>query len=164
VIAVTSYTTSAGDERFRVRYREGEGRAVNPTSRTFATFAQADTFRKELDALGWKEATERDDSRRNSTGVVTLDEYAADYFDTLANVTDGTRISYRRIYDRVWSKPLGHMRLDDIDRMSIQRVIVSMTSAGKSAKTVKNAYGVVASISTHNIDQIAATPHRTEMA
>lgn len=146
MIAVKSYTTSAGDERFRIRYREGEGRGVNPTSRTFATFSQADTFRKELDALGWREATERDDARRNSTGVVTLDEYAEEYFDTLSNVTAGTRVSYRRIYDRVWSVPLGHLRLDAIERMSIQRVIVSMTDAAKSPKTIKNAYGVLASI------------------
>ncbi|KAA1376375.1 hypothetical protein [Aeromicrobium fastidiosum] len=130
MIAVKSNTTSAGCERFRVRYREGEGRAVNPTSRTFATCTQADTFRKELDALGWKEATERDDNRRNSTGVVTLEEYANDYFDTLANVTAGTKISCRRIYERAWSRPLAHQRLDDIERMSIQRVIVSLGDLG----------------------------------
>lgn len=156
--AIATYKTSGGDERHRVRYREGKGRDVNPTSRTFATHAQAETFCKELEALGWQEACERDDARRNSTGVATLESYAGEYFDTLANVTAGTRVSYRRIFERTWAKPLGHMALDQIDRMSIQRVIVSLTEAGKSAKTIKNAYGVLASILNYAvIDRLIPT-------
>lgn len=144
--SVSEYTTSQGAVRYRVKYREGTGRNAPTTTSTFDTMAQGTRFAKELDALGWREAVERAESRGKGKGKLTVDEYADRHISTLVGVTPGTRITYDRIYKRVWSPAIGHMLMEDVDRHDIGAAITALSDSGKSDKTVANAYGLIATV------------------
>lgn len=146
VRAVERYKTAVGEERYRVRFRKGQGKTARASSLTFTEQRAAERFAKELDVLGWEEAVRRQAEKHYGTGNQLLDEYARGHFDSQANITDGTRVSYHRIYSRVWSKPFGHLTLDQITRQKISAVLLEMSRDGKSDKTVANAYGILAGL------------------
>lgn len=144
--AVTPYTTKQGIDRYRVKFRTGNTRKAPTTTLTFDTRAQGERFAKELDVLGWREALERAESRGKGQGKLTVDEYAGRHIDTLVGITAGTRVSYERIYARVWAPAIGHMLMEDVDRHDIMAAVRQLSDDGKADKTVANAYGLMATI------------------
>lgn len=132
-----------GEVYYRVRYRrDGKQRALSfygPTAKADAT-----EFAGLLDTLGADRAVAWWNAHLDGEPVgTTLDAWFARHVETMTGVTEGTRLTYRRTYDRVWSPELGSMPLDAITREHIAR-IVNALSATKSDKTVKNAYGIIA--------------------
>lgn len=142
----TEYATKDGRKRYRVKFREGNTRKSKTTTLTFATRAQADRFAKELEVLGWREAVERAEGRAGKADRVTVDEFATRYLDTLTGITEGTRTTYRRIYSRTWAPAIGSTPIEDVSRVDIMGAVTRLSRAGKSDKTVKNEYNVIASI------------------
>lgn len=157
--AVEERQTAKGP-RFYVRFREGKSAKAKPTSITFTSRKKAETFAHELDILGWAEAVKRVEAREARRGLPTLDEYAHDHIASLSNVTEGTRISYERIYERVWSPEFGHEILADITRPQISRAVLKLSESGRSDKTVANAHGVLAAIMNYAVldGHIPASP------
>lgn len=136
-------STKTGETYYRVRYRrDGQQKAL-----TFwgdDAKDQADEFVGLVATLGvdravayWNANLERQQT------VITLDEWWPRYLAALTKATDGTRITYDRIYRRVWQEPLGAMPLDTIGR-EVVALVVNELSAVKADKTVRNAYGVLA--------------------
>lgn len=133
-----------GQVYYRVRYRrDGKQRSLTcygPTAER-----DASEFARMLDALGADRAqawwnAQLDADRPSSP---TLDEWFTRHLAAMTGITEGTRLTYRRTYDRVWSPTLGQARIDTLTREDIARVVNSL-SATKSDKTVKNAYGIIA--------------------
>lgn len=161
----TTYTTERGTQRFRVKFRQGKGRNASKaktTSLTFDTANQAQRFCNELEVLGWKEAMDRAMGRAQGEGKITVDEYAKRHIETQVGITEGTRISYERIYRRVWQPAIGHMLVEDVDRHDIMAVVAKMSADGKADKTVANAYGFIATVFKSAIvdDVIPVSPCR----
>lgn len=132
-----------GETYYRVRYRRrGQQKALTFWGSTAE--ADADEFIKLLDTLGadravayWNANLERTET------AITLDEWWPRYLAAVTKATVGTKITYQRVYERVWQKPLGGMPLDMIGREDVA-LVVNELSLTKSDKTVRNAYGVLA--------------------
>lgn len=135
--------TQAGETYYRVRYRrDGKQRSLTcygPTARE-----DAEEFARLLDLWGADRAWAHWNAHLEpGPHALTLDAWFDRHLAAMTNVTEGTRLTYRRTYDRVWSKPLGSLPLDAVTREHIAHVINEL-AATKSDKTVKNAYGVLA--------------------
>ncbi len=135
-----------GEPYYRVRYRrDGKQRAL--TFRGPTGYADAIEFSRLIDTLGadravawWNANLERPDT------TPTLDDWFARYLDSTTGITPGTRTTYARTYARVWSGPLGAKPLDSITRADIAHVVNDLSERqGKADKTVRNAYGLIAS-------------------
>jgi integrase len=137
-----------GEVYFRVRYRkDGRERAHTFYGDTEALArADADDFIGLLASLGAERAVkwwnDHLDDEPGNRGL-TLDQWWARYLAATTGITDGTRITYDRTYQRVWAGPLGGTPLTAITREDIAAV-VNQLSAAKSDKTVRNAYGILA--------------------
>jgi len=135
-----------GSTAWIVRYRR-EGRQRTLTARGPDAKAQADEFARLLDLLGADRAVMWWNAQADEglpVGGLTLDGWFPRYLASLTGLTDGTRLTYDRVYHRVWSKPLGHMPLASITREDVARVVNEL-SARRSDKTVRNAFGVLSS-------------------
>lgn len=135
-----------GEVYYRVRYRrEGKQRALSFFGPTALT--DANEFTQLLTTLGveravawWNAHLERTES------TMILDAWWDEYVETLTGITPGTRITYERTYRRVWAPSLGGKPLDAITRGDIARVVNDLSERQeKSDKTVRNAYGIIAS-------------------
>jgi integrase len=113
------------------------------TSATFATRPEAERFVRDCDDRGITWALGEYRRAKDDEDEMTLDEWSERHFDSIPNVTPGTLITYRRIYARTWSGPLGHYRLSQLNREVISRAVQNVPG---SDKTVRNAWGVLASM------------------
>lgn len=135
--------SSTGETYYRVRYRRnGQQKALTFWGPTASDDARE--FVKLIDTLGvdravayWNANLERQQT------VITLDEWWPRYLAAITKATAGTKLTYDRVYRRVWQAPLGGMPLDTITREHVA-IVVNLLSESKSDKTVSNAYGVLA--------------------
>ena len=156
-------TRSNGEPYYRVRYRrDGQQHALpfyGPTAQ-----ADAEEFAKLLDALGADRAVKwwNDHLDEQDTNALTLDAWWPQYLASLTGITEGTRLTYERTYRRVWAEPLGSKPLAAITRADVAQVVNDL-SARKSDKTVRNAFGVLASCFKVAVADglIPATPARS---
>lgn len=153
-------TTAGGETYYRVRFRmKGMQKAASFYGPTGADDARE--FVRLLDALGAERAVAWWNANLDAEhqGGMTLDEWWDRYFGALTGLTDGTRTTYDRIYRRVWRPALGSLPLTAITREDIARVI-NQLSATRSDKTVKNAYGIIATCFKVAVadGHLAATP------
>lgn len=135
-----------GETYYRVRYRrDGRQKALT----FYGPTAQADAveFAGLLHTLGAERAVawwNQNLDRSAEDAGISLDEWWARYVKSLTGLTDGTRLTYERVYDRVWRTPLGPMPLASIARPDIAAVVNELSTT-KADKTVRNAYGVISS-------------------
>lgn len=165
-------TTAGGEVYYRVRYRRSGAQHALPF---YGPTAEADAteFATLLDTLGPDRAVAWWNSQldRTETGPTT-DAWFTRYLDASTGITEGTRITYRRTYDRVWSPAIGAKPVAAVAREDIAHVINDLSERQqKSDKTVRNAYGVIASaLKVAVADQVIPTtpcakirlPRRTE--
>lgn len=134
-----------GTTRYFVRLRDPR-RGGKQTSEVFATKPEAEQFCNTVDVLGPARALDELDREAEEAAELRLDEWAARHFKSLTGVTDGTRVSYERIYARTWAKSLGPRRLSSITG---EDVGVALNALPGSDKTIRNAWGVLAGIMKH---------------
>lgn len=139
---VNTRKNADGSRSYYVRLRDPR-RQNKQTSATFYTKPEAEKFCRVVDVLGPARALDDLDRDLDVANEPTLDDWAARHFAALTGITDGTRVSYQRIYARTWQPPLGAMRLSTITREDVGAAVNHLTS---SDKTVRNAWGVLAGI------------------
>ena len=148
------YDYKDGRTTWRVRFRmAGRGSAIR--SRTFASYRDALQFCKEVDAIGPAAALARHDrADAESAGYVpTVRDWLAVHVDSLTGVTPRTRADYRKLAERTFLPLVGNLRLDEVDRITVARLINQLeqqrTARGNgtlSAKTIANAHGLFSSM------------------
>lgn len=119
------YARKNGPPTWRVRFRLSDGRN---TSETFTTRDEADAFCQDITDLGADEAVRLRTERETSSGNLTLDEVAEQFFEWKAKRTrsDRTVADYRRDY-RLWIKPaFGRRRANSISDSEIQQWVDRM--------------------------------------
>jgi integrase len=128
---------------WRVRYRRlGKERSLT----LYGPDAEknADEFAGMVASIGAERAVEWWNSQlHTTTDTLTLDDFAKTYIETLTGITDGTRITYERLYKRAWSPALGKTPIGLIGRDAIARQVNAL-SKDYSDKTVRNQHGLLA--------------------
>jgi integrase len=127
-----------GGTRFVVRVRDPERGKYS--SATFATRPEAERFVRDVDDRGVSWALAEYRRAKDAEDEPTLDDWAEIHFSALTDPSRSTIARYRRIYKHVWSPPLGHMRLSQIERVHVAQALNAVTG---SDKTVANAWGVL---------------------
>lgn len=143
------HKSADGSTTWTIRFRYGTSTKTGKpgqTSETFKTVREAQRFATLLDALGPRGALDQLYTEDQQAEVPTLDAYADQHIKALTAITDGTRVSYNRIYKRTWAGPLGYLPLHRITRQQIAEVINALAADGKSDKTIANAHGLLAGI------------------
>lgn len=143
----TSYTTAAGEMRWKVRYRRGSTPKAPQTSQTFDGQPEALKFCIDLDAYGWSRAEELLYARLDvaSSSTLTLDEWVESYIQTRSKATEGTKAKYRSNWARYFGKQIGRLPLDQVGPDDVARVMIDMSiRQGLMDKTVANHHGLLA--------------------
>lgn len=142
MITPEAYTTSRGEARWKVRYREGR----TARSKTFTDARGAQQFARLIDTLGPAGAVEVLAERNGAAadGVPTLTAWADHYIEHLTGVTEGTRSRYRLIVRQLG--PMAHLPLDAITPDSIKRWVNRMTAEGLAGKTMANRHGFLSGL------------------
>lgn len=133
--------------RYKVRYRleRGEGKKPKQTSETFATKREAEQFATWLDAVGVQGALDLLYEGEQDKTVPTMDELAADHFKHLSGVTDGTRLSYYRLWQRTWSPLIGSKRAHHISKDDLSLAINAL-GRRYAKKSLENQRGMLAGV------------------
>lgn len=139
------YVAADGTVTWRVRFRNGIGRAAPSTSETFDDLKSAQTFARELDLLGPAVALKRLHEKEGRSDVPTLDEVAHDYIDLRTGVQDGTREEYVRLWDRTWGALIGELPADSVTHDDIAKAVNVLTRT-YSVKSVHNQRGLLAGV------------------
>ncbi|MDR1033314.1 MAG: site-specific integrase, partial [Bifidobacteriaceae bacterium] len=130
---------------FRVRvYRDEQH-----TSRTFKTLAEAEHFNQQINRIGVDAAIaalykERYQAERNRARKrISLRNYMLTYAELRNNVNAEYREFLRRVANSLGK--IGDVRISDIEREDVQRIIQHFIDAGNAPKTVRNKYMAIAS-------------------
>lgn len=135
---VQTRKTSAGRTRYFVRFR-ADG---HQTSLPFDTRAAAETFAADVSNRGGQWAFDNYMREEADEAEMTLDQWAARYFDSLT-ISPGSLDNYRRIWRLRWKPHLGDMKLSRITREDIVAAVKVQKGAPKS---IADGWGVLASM------------------
>jgi hypothetical protein len=133
---ISSYNTAQG-KRYRVRYRAPDHRSTQ--KRGFKTKRDAEQFAATVEV-----AKLRGEYIALSLGRVTVGELAADW---LARKRQTTAPSHNRMLESAWRVHISprweKVAVADVDLLSIEAWIGSMSAKGARATTVLRAHGAV---------------------
>jgi integrase len=142
---VTPYHCADGSTTYRVRIRVG-GRH---TTETFDSPAAAQVFalRCADPAIGPERAVAmraRED-RVSDQYVPTLREMLPIHLAELSGVEPRTLRDYQAVADRTWLKPLGSLRVDELERADVA-TWVNKAAGTMAPKSVKNAHSILSAV------------------
>ena len=140
--------------RWKVRYRYGLNKAGTGTrqcSEMFPTKRQADQFCAWLEALGPQGAIDQLYESEQQATVPTLDALAADHIALLTGIEAGTRKTYERMWERVWSPRIGHLPANRITTDDIRRAVNQLGDT-YSHKSLQNQRGLLSGVLTRAVD------------
>jgi integrase len=134
--------------RWKVRFRLNK----QETSETFDSERAARRFAKVLDAVGPQAAIDELYEGIRGDGTPTLSQVAGDHIEHLTSVTDGTRLKYTRIWDKVWAPLIGGLRADKVTKDAISRAVITL-SGTYSAKSMKNQRGLLFGVLNRAVEE-----------
>lgn len=127
--------------RYKVRFRlHGK-----QTSETFERKKDADQFATWLDAVGAQGALDLLWQGEQDAAVPSLDELAEDHISLLTGVTDGTKLTYRRLWQRTWGPLLGKVPAHRVTEDDVRRA-VGVLERRYSRKSLENQRGLLAAV------------------
>lgn len=141
-----------GKPTYKVRFRLGSGRTAKQTSETFDSRREAERFAGWLDALGAQGALDRLYESTQDKTIPTMDELAADHIRLLPNVTEGTRLSYERLWERTWGRHIGGTRAHRLDPDDIAEALLKL-APDYSRKSLENQRGLLAAVMQRAVDK-----------
>jgi integrase len=134
--------------RFKVRYRY----AGRESSQTFADGKQAARFSYLVDVLGGPQAAlDQLHEERTIHETPTLDDIAADHIRLLTSVTEGTRLTYERLWARTWGPLIGRLPANLVTRDKLAEATNTL-SRSYSAKSLKNQRGLLAAVCARAVE------------
>ena len=141
--------------RYKVRFR---GPGISPktgkmvqASETFDTRRDALEFCGWLDALGPQGAIDQLYAAEQQAAVPTLDAIAADHIALLTGIESGTRKTYERLWDRIWSPRLGHLPANRVTADDIRRAVNALGDT-YSHKSLQNQRGLLSGVLGRAVD------------
>lgn len=141
--------------RYKVRFRYGvSAKTGRPkqASETFDSKRGAEQFSAWLDALGPQGALNMLYEDEQDKAVPILDDLAADHIRHLPNVTDGTRLSYERLWGRTWGPRIGDIRAHRLTKDQINLALIDLAPS-YSHKSLENQRGLLAAVLDRAVDQ-----------
>lgn len=141
---------------YKVRFRYGvsvDTGKPKQTSETFLTKREAVQFATWLDDLGAQDALDllHSTEELRTADVPTVDAIAADHIALLTGIEPGTRKTYERLWDRVWSPRLGHLPANRVTGDHIKRAVNQLGDA-YSHKSLQNQRGLLSGVLARAVD------------
>lgn len=133
---------------YKVRFRHGVSKKTGKplqTSETFDTRREAERFAALLAAVGPQDALDKLAEDAQRAAVPTLDQIAADHIENLTGIEEGTRTTYRRLWERVWSPRLGYIAADQLTRDDVARAVNDL-GRSYSHKSLENQRGLLSGV------------------
>lgn len=127
--------------RYKVRYRH----AGKQTSQTFDRHAEAKRFAGLMEHLDPQRALDQLYDERQQEAVPSLDVVSADHIRLLTDVTDGTRLTYTRLWDRTWGPLIGSLPANRVTEDDVAEATNSLARS-YSGKSLKNQRGLLAAV------------------
>jgi integrase len=131
---------------YRVRvYRNGK-----PSVKTFKTHEEAEHFNQQVDKIGADDAIanlhiERAQTEKNKNKrQITLRNCIIQHANSLTGVNDEYRNFMLLVARQLGA--IGDLRIHDIMKEDVARIVVDFEKSGNSSKTIKNKFTVVASV------------------
>lgn len=137
-----------GTVTYKIPYRTASGRT---TSETFATKKEAEHFSRLLKALGPQGAIDKLYDGEQVDDTPSLDMIAADHIALLTGIEPGTRVTYERMWERVWSPRVGHLPANRITPDGIKRA-VNQLELTYSHKSMQNQRGLLSGVLSRAVD------------
>lgn len=159
-------TNSDGTTSWRVRYRI----AGKQLGETFYSPGKATDFCEWIRLFGAAKAVEM---LHNETAITTaaptvptLNEWTERYIDALL-ASGSTKADYRSMYRNSFGKHIGHLRLDVLDRETIQKTIAKLQKTGGrknegySDKSIANQHGLLSAMLSMAVEDEIIRKHPT---
>lgn len=128
--------------RYKVRYRYGG----KQSSQTFDRRKDAARFAALLDAFGdAQEALDQIYEESQLRKIPCLSDVAEDHIRLLTSATEGTQLSYRRLWGRTWGPLLGDLPANRVNRDRISAATIQLARS-YSHKSLKNQRGLLAAV------------------
>ena len=153
--APTRHVAKDGTVTYKVRFRHGRNKAgtgPRQTSETFGTKRDAEQFARWLHALGPQGALDQLYEAEQQATVPTLDEVAADHIAHLTGIEDGTRTTYTRMWQRVWSPLLGYIPANRLVADDVRRAVNSLAGT-YSHKSLLNQRGLLSAVVQRAVEE-----------
>lgn len=155
MIRPSKHVATDGTTTYKVRFRHGHNDAGKPKQRseTFATKKAADAFSVWIDRLGVAGALEHlyDIEAAQVDTTPTLDAIAADHIALLTGIEPGTRATYERMWERIWSPRVGHLAANRITADDIRRAVNQLGDT-YSHKSMQNQRGLLSGVLSRAVD------------
>jgi len=147
---VHEYVAKDGTVSYRIRFRLNN----KQSSETFDTKRQAEQFAKWLDALGPQGALDKLYAGEQKAHVPTLNTVAEDHITHLTGIESGTRLNYRRLWNRTWAPLIGDLPADDtnITRDAVAAA-TNQLATHYAHKSLKNQRGLLSAVIARAVEQ-----------
>lgn len=155
MIRPSKHVAADGTVTHKVRFRHGVSpKTGKPMQRseTFPTKKEAEQFAVWLHALGPQGALDQlYDTEAQAEDVPSLDTIAADHIALLTGIEPGTRKTYERMWERVWSPRVGHLAANRIVPDDIRRAVNELGDT-YSHKSMQNQRGLLSGVLSRAVD------------
>ena len=149
MITPRKHVAKDGTVTYKIPYRRRNG---TTTSETFGTKKEAEHFSRLLKALGPQGAIdELFATETQADDVPTLDAIAADHIALLTGIEPGTRATYERMWERIWSPRVGHLAANRITADDIRRAVNQLGDT-YSYKSMQNQRGLLSGVLGRAVD------------
>lgn len=145
---------------YRVRFRHGPSKKdptkKRMTSETFPGNAagkkKAQDFADRLAATSPQEALDWLYDSEAVDDVPSLNQLAADHFEHLTGIEDGTRLTYERLWKRTWGALIGDIPANRVAPDDIRKA-VNKLGESYSSKSLENQRGLLAGVLTRAVEK-----------
>jgi integrase len=155
---ITTRTTSAGDKRYRVEYRQGGREAPTRYGGSFRTKREA-TIRQNW-IVAELAALRVPDLRLAGESVATIRQLAKRWQASRVDVSEGTAQTYRVALGRILPQ-LGDKSVDRLDAQTVADLVAELHAAGLKKQTIRKTVSVLAMLLDHG--RVSPNPARDRL-
>lgn len=128
--------------QFRGHKKSG---GIGTTSESFLTETKAKQFAGWIEAVGVEGALKLLYDGEQEKTAPTMDEVAADHFEHLTGIEDGTRLRYASLWERTWHKYLGAVPANQLTQDHVRKALNELAEH-YAPKSLMNQRGLLSGV------------------
>lgn len=146
MITPKRHESKAGVVTWKVQFRgHKKSGGVGTTSESFDSERAALQFAGWIDAVGVEGALKLLYDGEQEKTAPTMDEVAADHFEHLTGIEDGTRLRYASLWERTWHKHIGDVPANHLTQDHIRKALNALAEH-YAPKSLMNQRGLLSGV------------------